>query len=337
MTQTIPDTMQAAAIDQFGGVEALTLRTMPVPKPGPDELLLRIEAAGLGAWDREEREGKYADYLGATKFPYVLGWDAAGTVAAVGERVSRFQEGDVVYAASFPKRSGGGFYAEYAAVNADDVALVPETLTIEQAGVMGWDALTALAGLDETLGVEPGETLMVFGASGGIGHLAVQLAKRLGARVFAVASGADGVALVQRLGADGVVDGRNEDVVAAARAFAPAGLDTALVTAGGAEHALGAIREGGRVAYPNGVTPKPQPRAGIRLANYDAVRGSDATAKLHRLIASGPFDVHIGGTFPLNRVADAHRALAQHYLGKLALRPLNAESSRASSTRSTRR
>ena len=145
MTQTVPDTMQAAAIDRFGGVETLTLQTLPVPEVGPDQVLIRIEAAGVGSWDRGEREGRYAEYLGTPKFPYVLGWDGAGTIAAIGKSVSRFKEGDRVYAASFPKHNGGGFYAQYAAVKADDVSHVPDGLTIEQAGVMGWDALTALS------------------------------------------------------------------------------------------------------------------------------------------------------------------------------------------------
>lgn len=322
MKQTRPDTMQAAAIDQYGGVDALTLRTLPVPEVGPDEVLIRLEVAGVGSWDRDERNGHYAEYLGDITFPYVLGWDGAGTVAAVGARVDQFAEGDRVYAAAFPKKSGGGFYAEYVALKSADVAHVPGDLTIEQAGVMGWDALTALAGVDDVLSLAPGETLMVFGASGGVGHMAVQLAKRMGAHVLAVASGEDGVSLVRRLGADAVVNGREEDVLAAARAFAPAGVDAALLTAGGAaaDLALGAVRTGGRAAYPNGVRPKPTARTELRLRNYDAIRGPEAIAKLHRLIAAGPFSVHVGQTFPLAQIRDAHRALERHYLGKLAVR-----------------
>jgi len=323
MTQTIPDTMQAAAIDWFGGIETITLQTLPVPKVGPDEVLIRVEVAGVGSWDREEREGQYAEYLGEPAFPYVLGWDGAGTIATVGERVSRFKEGDRVYAASFPKQNGGGFYAQYATMEADYVSHVPDELTLEQAGVMGWDVMTALSGVDDVLDLRPGEALMVFGASGGIGHMAVQLAKRMGARVLAVASGDDGVALAWRLGADAVADGRKDDVVAAARGFAPAGLDAGLVLAGGetADRALGAVRDGGRIAYPNGVMPKPKARPGVHLSSFDAIRGQETTAKLHRLIASGPFEIHVARTFPLEQVAEAHRALEQHYLGKLALRP----------------
>jgi NADPH:quinone reductase len=322
MTPSIPDTMQAAVINRFGGIETLMLHSLPVPKMRPNEVLMRVEVAGVGAWDVDEREGRYAKYLGEPQFPYVLGWDGAGAVVAAGARVSRFKEGDRVYAAAFPKQNGGGFYAQYATVEADYVAPVPDQLTVEQAGVMGWDVLTALSGLDDVLGLTPGEALMIFGASGGIGHMAVQLAKRMGARVLAVASGADGVALARRLGADAVSDGRKDDILAAARSFAPEGLDAALITAGGetAERALGTVRDGGRIAFPNGVTPAPQARPGIRLSSYDAIRGHPATAKLHRLISSGPFEIHVARTFPLEQVAEAHRQLDQHYLGKLALR-----------------
>jgi len=323
MRPTTQNTMQAAALDRFGGLETITLQTLPVPAVGPDEVLIRVESAGVAAWDAFEREGGFAKLFGIEpKFPYVLGTDGAGTVAAVGAQVSRFKEGDRVYAAALTNPKGG-FYAEYAAVKADNVSLVPDKLTTEQAGVMPSDALTALRGLDDMLGLKPGETLMIFGAGGGIGHLAVQLAKRMGARVLAVASGEDGVALARRLGADVVVNGRKDDVAAAARAFAPAGLDAALVTAGGeaADRALAAVREGGRVAYPNGVMPEPKVRPGVRLSSYDLIVDQGAIAKLNRLIEAGPFEVHVARTFPLNQAAEAHRALEEHYLGKLALRP----------------
>src|SRR5439155_19169998 len=121
-------------------------------------------------------------------------------------------------------------------------------------------------GLDDSLKLKSGESILIFGASGGIGHLAVQLARRMGARVLAVGSGNDGVALLKRLGADAVVDGHKDDVAAVARQFAPDGLDAALLTAGGkqADRTLQALRDGGRVAYPNGVEPEPKARAGIK-------------------------------------------------------------------------
>src|SRR5438045_881296 len=105
-------TMRAAALDRFGGVENLQLKQLPVPEPGPDEVLLRIELAGVGVWDPYEREGEFAKMFGTKpSFPYVLGSDGAGTVAAVGAQVRRFKEGDRAYALALANPKGG-FYAE---------------------------------------------------------------------------------------------------------------------------------------------------------------------------------------------------------------------------------
>ncbi len=321
MTQTMERTMHAAAIDSFGA--PITPHTLPVPKIDADEILMRVESAGVGVWDTFEREGGFAKmYGGKSHFPYVLGSDGAGTVMEVGTKVRNFKKGDKVYAFGLmnPK---GGFYAQYAAVKANQASKIPNTLPVDQAGALPFDAMTALRGLDDSLGLKPGQTVMIFGASGGIGHLAVQLAKRMEARVFAVASGDDGVALAQRLGADTVVDGRKDDVVAEAKAFAPAGLDAALLTAGGkaAEQALTALRKGGRLAYPHGVEPEPKVRPDIKVKAYDGTPSPEAIKRLNQLIEKAPFEVHMARTFDLDHAAEAHLALEEHYLGKIALRP----------------
>lgn len=334
MTKREQNTMQAAAIDRFGGPEVITLQTLPIPEVGLDEVLIRIDAAGVGKWDADEREGKYAGAFGAEpKFPFVLGWDGTGTVAAVGPRVGRFEVGDRVYAASVPSLEAG-LYAEYAAVKAENVAHVPDTLTVAQAAAAPWDALTAISGLEDALALKEGETLMVFGASGGIGHIAVQLAKRMGARLLAVASGEDGVALARQQGADAIVDGRTDDVRAVAQDFAPRGLDGALVTAGGeaADRALAVLRDGGRVAYPNGVAPTPNARPGVQLIPYDGRRDRSATHRLNRLIDAKAFEIRVAQTFPFNQVVAAHRMLGSHFLGKLVLQVRDANSQDAGSS-----
>ncbi len=323
MKATTVTTMRAAAIDRFGGVETIRLQTVSVPQVERGEILIRVESAGVGVWDPFEREGGFARmYGGEPKFPYVMGSDGAGTVAAVGEGVTQFKEGDRVYGMSVASPKGG-FYAEYAAVKAENASRTPANLSTLQAGAMPADAITALRGLDDVLGLKRGENLLIFGASGGIGHIAVQLAGRMGARVLAVASGDDGVELVERLGADAAVDGHKGDVLEAIRRFSPRGLDAVLLTAGGAaaQDALQAVREGGRVAYPNGVEPEPQPRPGLTIQSYDGMPDADAIARLNRLIEAGPFEVHVSHVFPLEQAAEAHRALESHFLGKLALRP----------------
>jgi NADPH2:quinone reductase len=253
-------------------------------------------------------------------FPYVLGSDGAGTVEKVGDKVHDLKRGDRVYGISFmsPK---GGFYAEYTVVKADNAAMIPQALSTRDAGVLAVDGGTALIGLDKTLQLKAGESILILGASGGIGHLAVQLAKRMKARVLAVASGQDGVEFVKRLGADKVIDGHREDILKAAHEFAPKGLDAALLTAGGkaGEQAIAALREGGRAAYPNGVEVAPQARDGVKVTSYNWEPDPRTFTKLNELIDGGPFEVHIARTFKLEDAAEAQQALNSHYLGKLAL------------------
>lgn len=313
-------TMKAAVLDRYGDVDELKIREVPVPLIGDADVLIRIEAAGAGSWDAEERAGHYEGVFGVpTTFPYILGWDAAGTVAGVGGSVTDFRPGDRVYAATTPLPRGG-FYAQYGVADAEFVAHVPERLSTEQAGALPWDALTALSSLD-ALEADEGSTVLIFGASGGIGHLALQLAKHRGLRVLAVASGADGVDLAARLGADAVVDGRRHDVAEAAAAFAPAGIDSAIVTAGGdvAERSLRTLKAGGRVAWPNGVFPDPPASSNVDIIRTDGARGRATTDRLNSIIESGGLEVHIGARFDLEDAADAHRALERHYVGKLLL------------------
>jgi NADPH2:quinone reductase len=313
---SVPARMKAAIIERFGGPEVMHIATVPVPELADDEVLIRVGAAGVGAWDPELCEGAFGDY--GAGFPRVLGSDGAGTVAALGSEVKRFSLHDRVYAWGFmnPK---GGFFAEYAAIPEDEVSIIPDTLTLDEAGALAVDGLTALAGLDE-LKTGPHQSLMIVGASGGVGHLALQLAKRLGARVLAVASGADGVALVKRLGADASVDGRSADVAATAHAFAPEGLDAALVLADPRSVApLALVRRGGRIAYPNGVEPAPDAIDDVTVRPFDGYSGSEALARLNALVSMAPFHVEVSREYALEDAPQAMRDVKAHHLGKLAL------------------
>ena len=321
MEKTSHQTMRAVAIDEFGGIEKIKPRKLPVPQLANDEILVRVDTAGVGVWDPFEREGGFAKEFGMkANFPLVLGTDGAGTVEAVGSEVHHLKRGDRVYGINLmsPK---GGFYAEYTAIKANNAAKIPQALSTREAGVLAVDGVTALNGLDKMLGLKAGETILILGASGGIGHLAVQLAKRMRARVLAVASGRDGVDFVKPLGADKVIDGHREDILKAAHEFAPKGLDAVLLTAGGkaAEQAIAALRGGGRAAYPNGVEDAPQARDGVKVMSYNGEPDPQTFAKLNALIDAGPFEVHIARTFKLEDAAEAQQALNDHYLGKLAL------------------
>lgn len=317
---TLPATMRAAAIDRKGGPEVLTLHQLPVPKPGPEEVLVALDTAGVGPWDIDVRES--LAYWKNQQFPVVLGVDGAGTVAAVGAGVRGFKVGDPVYAYAWDNPKGG-FYAEYIALPAKAVAHVPAGLTLKDAGAMAVSALTALQGIDDALHIKPGETLIIHGASGGVGSLALQFAALRGARVLATASGEDGVAFVRRYGASAAVDGRHGDIRAAARELAPGGVDAVLALAGGEalETCIDALKPGGRVAFPSGVRPEPKARAGLALVKYDALTGPAEYARLNEAISAKKLEVPIAAEFPLADAAHAQQRMAAgHVLGKIVLR-----------------
>jgi NADPH:quinone reductase-like Zn-dependent oxidoreductase len=316
----VPKTMRAAVIERFGGPEVFTFESVPVPAPGPGEVLIAVNTAGVGGWDADMRGGWSPG--GDPAFPLILGSDGSGHVAAVGSRVRRFQTGDAVYAYSFgnPK---GGFYAQYVAVNASNVAPAPPSLTLREAGAIPATGLTALQGIDGALRLRRGESIVILGASGGVGTLAVQFATLRGARVLAIASGDDGVALVRGLGAHTAIDGRHADIHAAGQKFAPDGVECVLALTGGKslERCIELIRRSGRLAYPNGVEPAPDKVRGIEVVAYDAKAGTREFEHLNRAVERANLRVPIAGEYPLEDAGKAHERLANgHVLGKLVLR-----------------
>ena len=305
--------MKAVSIDRRGKV---SIRDVPVPAVGRREVRIAVDTSGVGSWDAETRpEGRE---------PFIVpGSDGAGRVVAVGAGVRRFRAGDRVYSYSYSNRKGG-FHAQQVVVDAKKVARVPRGLGLKEAGAIATTGLTALQGVDDALRVKRGERVIVHGASGGVGSLAMQFAKWRGAHVFATASGNDGVRLARRLGADVAVDGKREDLRAAARRFAPAGVDAVLAFVGGKSLArcLDAVKpRGGRLAYPNGVEPAPRKRKSIQVIAYDAVPGVRELDRLNRAIVAARTKVPIAKTYPMERAADAYRFVRRgHVLGKVALR-----------------
>jgi NADPH2:quinone reductase len=311
----LPKTMKAAVIDKFGGPQVLHIASIPVPEPGENEVLIRVSAAGIGSWDPWLREGG----AGAGLFPLVLGSDGAGTVVARGAKARRFKIGDRVYSYTFDNPKGG-FYAEYAAVSEDDAAKIPANLGMIEAGALPACGITALAGL-EKLKIGRNDTLMILGASGGVGHMALQLANRMGARTLAVSSRTDGVDMTRRLGADSSVDGRSAGVLASVKGFAE-DLEAALVSASSKRlaEALKYVRKGGRIAYPRGVEPEPAAVPGVKVLAYDGISSPEAYDRLNGLISRGLFHVAIHRTYRLEEAAQAHRDVPKHHLGKLVLK-----------------
>jgi NADPH2:quinone reductase len=312
--------MRAAAIDRFGPPSVITVHTLPIPEPAPRQIVIALHAAGVGGWDESIRDGSWRP-AGRSRFPRVLGLDGAGVVVAKGARVRRFRVGDRAYAYD-PDNPTGGFYAEYVAVDEGKAGRVPHRLDNLQAGAGAVTGLTAQQGIDDALAVRKGETVLIFGASGAVGTLAVQFAKRHGARVLATASGGKAAALVRRLGADAVVDARSRDVADRLRALVPDGIDAVLALGGGdeLERCLDFLRDGGRIAYPHGIEPEPMPRRKFRIRGYDAGGGWRQFAQLSRAIVEAKLSVPIAAVYPLGGAGAAHRRLHGQVIGRIVLR-----------------
>lgn len=317
------ENMKAVAIEEFGGTDKLKVREFQKPEIADDQILLRTHFAGVGVWDAGEREGVFAKMMDKDPvFPKILGTEGSGIVEKAGKGQQKFSKGDRVYGTLMPKNFDNGFYSEYSVLNEDQGWHVPQNLDLEQAGVLTVDGGTALRGLRDVLKIREGETLLIFGASGGLGHLAVQIAKRMGARVFAVASGSDGVELVRRLGADAAVNGKEDDVLAEARNFALDGIDAALLATGGekAQMALKALKSKGRVAYPMGVKPEPEQINELKIDSYNGDIDDELMQSLNKMVESGTFQVHVGKTYSMREIAEAQEKVSDHLLGRMNIR-----------------
>jgi len=201
--------MRAAVIDAYGGSDRLQVRETPEPgEPGPGQVRLRVRAASVNPIDWKMRRGGLRLVMPA-KFPLILGYDLAGEVDAIGPEVTRFQVGDAVFGHAEP-RSPGGSYAELAVARESSLAALPQSLTFEEAAALPVAGLTALQALRDKGELVVGETVVVNGASGGVGHLAVQIAHTVGAQVTGTASRRN-LDFVRSLGAREAIDYEEED------------------------------------------------------------------------------------------------------------------------------
>jgi NADPH:quinone reductase len=304
---TVPHVMRAVAIDAFGGPERLLVHELRVPEIDRNEVLIRVDTAGVGVWDAKMRRGAFSR---GKSFPIVLGAEGSGTIASLGDDVRGLSIGDSVIGYAYGEKKGG-FYAEYVALRAEHVAPMPRSLDFREAGAIPVAGLTALAGIDDALGLRAGTTLLVHGATGSVGVMAVQLAKRRGARVIATAHDREGSELLRRLGADAAIDMHHDDAAAVARGFAPDGVDAVLALVGAdAERVTAALRDGGTIAHPNGV----ELPSGLAAIAFDGVPNAAAFARLTAAIDEGPFEVPIAAMYSLDDTAEAHRRLERGHV-----------------------
>jgi len=199
--------MRAALFDRYGTNEVVAVKDIPVPVPGPGEVVIKVRAASVNPVDWKVREGQ-ARILTGSKFPKVLGCECAGEIFEAGPGAVKFKKGDRVVLYTSVKRLGA--FAEYACSNESTAYPIPAGVTFEQAACLPIAGLTALQSLRDHGRIEAGKKVLINGASGGVGHFAVQIAKVLGAEVTGITSGRN-VEFVKGLGADKVIDYAKED------------------------------------------------------------------------------------------------------------------------------
>jgi len=308
--------MKALLARAYGPLNQLEIGEAPQPVPGPGQLLVRLEAAAVNPIDVALVTGRLQAEL-PVRHPFVPGVDVSGVVEAVGEEAGRFAVGDAVIAWNGVP---SGAFAEYAIVRADDSAAVrPAGLDARRGAALPTGALTAAALLDEAQ-LTPGSTLLVVGATGGLGGYAVQLAKQAGATVFGTGRAGDEDYLRQ-LGADGVIDYSTEDVVERVHDWAPDGVD-AVIDVAKAGPALAAsaaaAKPGGRVVSPLGGPPSFDRNVTAHYTGTTTPAGR--LAELAELAAGGALRVGIEAEYPF---AEARQALIdfadRHVRGKVVI------------------
>jgi NADPH:quinone reductase-like Zn-dependent oxidoreductase len=299
--------MRAVLLSETGGPEMLRIEQLPTPEPADGEVLIRVRAASINPIDWKQRRG-----LSQKQLPAVLGNDISGTIEQ--SRADGFAEGEDVFGFA---PSGG--YAEFAVAPAGAIAKKPPRVSHAQAAALPVSGLTAWQALFDRGGLQHGQTLLVAGAAGGVGHLAVQFGKHAGARVIGTGS-ARNREFVLSLGTDRYVDYASEDV-----AEVVSDADVVFDTVGGetTKTLVPAVREGGMIVVIAAAPPEAEAaERGARAELLIMGTNAEQLATIVELVAAGEVKVEIAGTFSLSQVAQAHElSEAGHTRGKLILEP----------------
>ena len=306
--------MRAIAIDDFGAPPAL--HDLPVPQPVAGEVLVRVQASSVNGFDLSVAKGYLKDAM-EHRFPVVLGKDFAGTVEATGPGVETLQVGDAVFGVVMKPELGDGAFGEYVTAPAAFIAKVPAGLEVARAGALGLAGTAALDAVD-AIAPNSGETVLVSGATGGVGAFAVQLLRARGIDVIATASSDEKGAFVRGLGAGNVVDYRG-DLAAVVTAIRPDGPDAALHLAGDGAALATLCAPGGRVASTLGLSPDSVADAEVQIIPVMAAPTTETLDRLAAAVLDGTLAVPIARTYALADVPQAFADFAGGTLGKLAV------------------
>ncbi len=303
------ETMKIYRVTEYGGPEKLVLQERPVPAPGPGEVLIEMEAAGVNPIDWKLRSGLYKDFM-PLSFPWTPGIDGAGMVRAAGGNVTEFKQGQGVFGLI------SGAYAGYALAKAEEIRPIPSPLSFDQAAAVPIGALTAWQAIMEEADIKKGQHVLICGAAGGVGSFAVQFVRLLGAHVTGTASDKN-LEFVRSLGAETALDynaGAFEKQVK--------DMDAVLDTVGGEtlEKSLETVKKGGLVLTIAGSPPQEKAKAlGIRAVRSGRA-SPDKLTRITELISTGEVVPTVGRIFPFTAAGEA-QALSQtgHGRGRIIL------------------
>jgi len=311
--------MKAVRIHNYGGPEVLHYQDAPRPKPHAGEVLVRVHAAGVNPIDWKVREGHMKDFW-PHKLPLIPGWDLSGVVEELGKGVSRFKIGDEVYSVPDPTRNGA--YADYIVVRESELALKPTSLHHIRAAAVPLAGLTAWQAFD-TAQLRPGQRVLIHAGGGGVGHLAVQLAKWKGAYVFATAS-TKNQDLLRELGVDKAIDYTQQRFEDVAR-----NIDVVLDTIGGEtqERSWSVLKKGGHlVSLVQQPSEEKAKELSVRATMIGGQPSGEQLAQIARIIEAGKLAPVIDRILPLSEARRAHElSQSGHTRGKIALRVRNGD------------
>ena len=305
--------MKAVVAHEYGAPDVLKFEDVPRPEPKDDEALVRVIASGVNPADPLTLSGKYAQAFG-THLPLIPGYDIAGIVEKTGVKVTKLKAGDAIYG----YQTFGGGWAEYDTVTEGEVAAKPASLSFTESAAVPMGALTAWQALVDVAQLQPGQTVLVHGGSGGVGSFAVQIAKARGARVIATASTAN-QDLLKKLGADVAIDytkTRFEEIAKDTDAVLdPVGKETLA-------RSYDVVKKGGIVMS---LVARPDPveleKRGIRGAAISVHPDAEDLAAIARLIDAGKIKPIVTEVLPLSQAVAAQRQAATHHTrGKIVLR-----------------
>ena len=316
--------MKAIFYEQHGAADVLQIGERPTPEPQDHEVLVEVVATSVNPIDRRLRSGELQEYITRT-FPVVPGWDLAGRIVKVGAKVTDWQIGDEVLGLAFTWSIQHGSYAEYCPIDATSITHKPASISFEQAAALPLVSLTAWQALSEFGQLQAGQSVFIQAGAGGVGSVAIPMAKHLGAKVYTTTS-AKNHDYVKSLGADVVIDYNSEDYESLLREHEPDGVNLvleALLGNGTAEAAIRLAKDGGRVAYMNNEPPEMDEieRRDIKAEFLHHRPDGDMLTELVGLYQSGDITLPNIQVRPLEEAMDAHLESERgHTQGKVVLR-----------------